>query len=463
VLVGRTLGLQLLTAGITVVLARILTPADYGLFAIAIAVQLVGQRAAEFGLPAALVQMETEPSRQLQSGVAGVLLLASGSLAGLMLLAAFVLAPAIGADSRTFEVIAVSCAAIPFYAARAMPMVMMERQLRFGRVAIVETADTLAFNGFALVGAIAGLGAFSLAGAVPAGGIAGVITAWSIQPFARRPTLDFGSVRPLIGFGLRVSVLQGVNLMRELGFVVIVAAVGGSAVAGFYGMAKRLFSFPIALTSAVFRVSFPTLSRDAASRPARAAKVAVYTAIAAGLPLALVAGAIQPLISVVLGNEWMPTTDIVLIGSLSMMVAASANATLFSFSLAEGKANYPMAASIVEAAVAFASAAALVASMGEAGVGLALTVSTLAATIVLAIGTHPRMRRALLTVAKTSLIAAAAAGAAQLLHVANDLRGLILSVAVVTFVWLCLEVLFSRADLARIVDLARPLLRRRTA
>lgn len=460
---GRTLGLQLLTAGVTVALARILTPADYGLFAIALAVQLVGQRAAELGLPAALVQMEEEPSPRLQSAVAGVLLLTSTLLAALLMVIAFVGAPAVGAASRTLEVIAVSCAAIPFYAARAMPMVLMERQLRFGRVAIVETADTLAFNGFALAGALAGMGAFSLAGAVPAGGIAGVVTAWAIQPFSRRPSLELDPVRPLAGFGLRVSVLQGVNLTRELGFVVLIAAIGGPAVAGFYGMAKRLFSFPIALTAAVFRVSFPALSRDAELRPQRAAKVATYTAIAAGLPLALVAGAIQPLVGVVLGDEWMPVTDLVLAGSLGMMLAASANATLYSFALAEGRPNYPLAASIAETGVAFVLAATLTLPMGETGVGLAMTASALAGTIALAVGTHQALRQALFGVAKASLIAAAAAGAGQLLGVSSDLSGLLVSLGVVGVIWLALEAVFSRADLARIVDLARPLLRRRSA
>ena len=40
VLVGRTLTLQLLTAGVTIALVRILSPADYGLFAIAAAARL---------------------------------------------------------------------------------------------------------------------------------------------------------------------------------------------------------------------------------------------------------------------------------------------------------------------------------------------------------------------------------------------------------------------------------------
>ncbi|HEX3324652.1 MAG TPA: oligosaccharide flippase family protein [Solirubrobacterales bacterium] len=462
VLVGRTLGLQLLTAGVTVVLARLLTPSDYGLFAVALAVQLVGQRAAEMGLPAALVRMEETPSRQLQAAIGGVLLVTSTALATLLLLAAFALAPAVG-GSRTLEVIAIAGCAIPLYAARSMPMVLMERELRFGRVAIVETADTLAFNGFAIAAALAGLGVFSLAGAVPAGGLAGVLTAWAIQPFARRPSLDLDPVRPLAGFGLRVSALQGIYLLRELGFVVMVAAIGGAPVAGFYAMAKRLFSFPIALTSAVGRVSFPALSRDAALRPSRAAKVATYTAIAAGLPLALVAGAIQPLIGVVLGQEWMPTAEVVLLGSLGMMLTASANATMISFALAEGRPNGPLISAIAETAVAFAAVAALTGPLGEVGVGLAITLSTVMATIALAITTHPLVRRSLLGVAKASLIAAAAAGVAQLTGVANDFTGLAISLGIVSAIWLALELLFSRGDLTRIVQLTRPLLRRTAA
>jgi lipopolysaccharide exporter len=459
VLVGRTLGLQLLTAGVTVVLARLLTPSDYGLFAVALAVQLVGQRAAELGLPAALIRMDETPPASLQAAVAGVLLVTSCSLAALLLIVAFALAPAFGSN-RTLEVIAVAGCAIPLYAARAMPMVMMEREMRFGRVAIVETADTLAFNGFALVAAIAGLGAFSLAGAVPAGGLAGGVTAWAIQPFARRPSLDLEPVKPLASFGLKVSILQGVYLLKELGFVTIVAAIGGTSMAGFYAMAKRLFSFPIALTSAVGRVSFPALSREPELRAVRAAKIAAYTAIAAGLPLALVAGSIQPLISVVLGNEWLPTTDIVLIGSLGMMLTASINATMVGFALAEGKAGGPLVAAVTETVFAFALAAALTAPLGEAGVGITLTVSMLAATVAFAITTDAKVRRSLFGVARACAIAAVAAGVAQLLNLSNDVPGLIASLAIVSVVWLGLELIFSRAEIMRVIQMAKPILGR---
>ncbi len=459
-LVGRTLGLQLLTAGVTVALARILTPADYGLFAIALAVQLVGLRAAELGLPAALVRMEEEPSPRLQSAVGGILLVASALLAGLLLLAAFGLMPVLGGGSRGIEVVAVAAGAIPFYAARAVPMALMERGLRFGRVAIVETADTLAFNAFALAAALAGLGVFSLAGAVPAGGLAGAVAAWALQRFAWRPRLELAPVRPLIGFGLRVTALQGVYLMRDLGFVAIVASVGGTAAAGFYAMAKRLFSFPVALSSAVARVAFPALSREPELRSRRAAGAVAYTAIAAGLPLALVAGAIEPLIEVVLGDRWRPTVDVVLVGSLGMMLMASANPAMVGLALAEGRPRYPLVSAIAETVVACAAAALLTATLGEAGVGLALTVSAVVAAIALAAGTDFLVRRSLLTVAKASAIAAAAAAAGYLLGDDADLSALVASLAAVTAVWLTLQMIFFRGEMTRIAALVLPRLRR---
>lgn len=463
VLVGRTLGLQLLTAGVTVVLARLLTPADYGLFAIALAVQLVGQRAAELGLPAALVRREDDPTPEIQSAVTGVMLLFATALSSLLLLAAFAIAPAFGGDSETLRVIAVATLAMPLYAARAMPMVLMERRLAFGRVALVETAETLVFNAFALLAAVAGLGAFSLAGAVPVGAVAGVLAAWAVQPFARRARLSLEPVRPLIGFGARISVLQGIYLVRELGFVGIVAAVGGAPVAGYYAMAKRLFSFPIALTAAVARVSFPALSREPELRPGRTARIVAYSAIVAGLPLALVAGAAQPLIAVVLGDEWMPTADVVLAGSLGMMLTASACATMIGSFMAEGEARFPLVSAVAELTVLFALAALLTGPMGETGVGLAITASVLVGLLALAIGAHPTVRRSLLAVAKASAIAALAALVAQLLDFGEGAGGLFLSLAVVSAVWLPLEVLFSRDDVSGILGTIRPILSRRAA
>ena len=457
-LVGRTLGFQLLTAGVTVVLARLLTPADYGLFAIALSVQLVGQNVAELGLPAALVRMPEPPAAELQAATMGFLLAVTLPAALALLLVAFVLLPALGTYSDTLRVIAITLVAVPIYAARAVPMAMMDREMRFGRVAAVEAADTVGFNLFALATALAGIGVFSLAGAVPVGAALGALLAWLTQRAVRMPCFDFARVRPLIGFGSRVSVLGVLYLGRDLGYVTMIGAIGGAPMAGFYGMAKRLFSFPTALAAAVSRVMLPTLSQSGEERLARTGRMLGQVALVCGLPLALVAGAIQPFISVVLGDEWLPTSDIVLYGSLAMLLGASIASPINSFCLAEGEPNRPVVAIAAELVTGFALVAILIGGLDEVGIGIAMSVGSALAAAILLAPTPGQIKAGAWKVARVAAISFLAAGAAQLLDPSEDLTGLIVAVCVSGAVWTALALAFLRSDVTRAFGMARGLL-----
>jgi lipopolysaccharide exporter len=458
VLVGRTLGFQLLTAGVTVVLARLLTPTDYGFFAIALSVQLVGQNVAELGLPAALVRMPEAPSRELQRATIGFLLVITSTAVVAVAAAAFVLLPALDASSAVLNVIAITLLALPIYAARAVPMAMFDRELRFGRVAAVEAADTIGFNLFALIAAIAGLGAYSLAGGVPVGAVLGALTAWASPGMVRRPTWELRRVRPLIGFGSRVSALGMLHLGRDLGYVTIIGALGGAPMAGFYGIAKRLFSFPTALAAAVTRVMLPTLSQSGDQRPDRTARMLGQVALVCGLPLALVAGAVQPLISLVLGDQWLPTTDIVIYGSLGMLLLASVASPINSFYLAEGRPNPPLLSVTVELLAGLGLVAILIGGLEEAGIGIAISVGQLLAVAVLLAAIVPGVRAGAGTAARIVLVTGLAIAAGQLLTVGNDIAGLLAALAVSGFTWLALAALFAREQMLRVAGMVRSLL-----
>jgi lipopolysaccharide exporter len=460
VLVARTLGFQLLTAGVTVVLARLLTPEDYGLFAIALSVQLVGQNIAELGLPAALVRLPEAPSKELQAATIGFLLVVTGAISVAIFLIAFALVPALGGSSDVLRVISVTLLALPIYAARAVPLAMLDRQMRFGRVAAVEAADTLGFNLFALLGALAGLGVFSLAGAVPVGAVLGATVAWLISTSARLPRFSLSLVKPLVGFGSRVSVLGVLYLGRDLGYVTIVGAIGGTAMAGFFGMAKRLFSFPTALSAAVARVMLPALSQSGEERAARAARMLGQVALVCGLPLALIVGAIQPLIAVLLGDEWLPTADIVLYGALSMMLVASIVPTLNSFGLAEGKPNAPVAAIAADLAVGFALLALLVGSLDEIGIGIAMTVAAAVSSAILLATTDSGVRSGGRDVIRVTVVTALAAAAGQLLPASNDFAGLIAALSASGIAWLVLAAILLRDESRRVLGMIRGLMPR---
>lgn len=456
-LVGRTLAFQLLTAGVTVVLARVLTPADYGLFAIALSVQLVGQNVAELGLPAALVRMPETPSAELQASTIGFLLLVTSAIVATVFLITFAILPAFGTSSDVLEVVAITLLALPIYAARAVPLAMLDRQMRFGRVAAVEAADTVGFNVFALSAALAGLGVFSLAGAVPVGATIGAAVAWLTPQAARLPRFELSRMKSLIGFGSRVSLLGVLYLGRDLGYVAIIGAIGGAPMAGFYGMAKRLFSFPTALAAAVARVMLPALSQSGEERPLRAARMLGQVALVCGLPLALIAGAIQPFIEVVLGPEWLPTADIVLFGSLAMMLGASIASTVNSFNLAEGKPNASVLAIAVELIVGFLLVAVLVGGLDETGIGIAMSAAALVSATILLATTRPAVRAGAGEVARVTAITFLAAAAGQVLPVHNDAVGLLASIFTSGITWLGLAAILLRGELTRVTGMIRGL------
>jgi O-antigen/teichoic acid export membrane protein len=440
---------------VTVVLARLLTPADYGLFAIALSVQLVGQNVAELGLPAALVRMPEPPSPQLQAATVGFLLIVTMSAAMAVFAFAFAILPALGTYSDVLRVAAITLLALPIYSARAVPMAMMDREMSFGRVAMVEAADTVGFNVFALVAALGGLGVFSLAGAVPVGAALGAVVAWSVQKTVRMPRFDLPRVRPLFGFGSRVSALGVLYLGRDLGYVALIGALGGASMAGFYGMAKRLFSFPTALAAAVARVMLPALSQSGEERSMRAARMLGQIALICGLPLALVAGAVQPLINVVLGAEWIPTSEIVLWGSLALILGASVASPINSYFLAEGSPNTPVLAIAVELVVGYALIAILLGGLDETAIGIAMSAGAAVSAAILLLRSEPRVRAGIAKVARVTAISFLAAAAGQLLPVSYDLAGLLSALCVSAIAWLVLAAIFLRSDLGRVAGMIR--------
>lgn len=401
--------------------------------------------------------MPEEPSTELQAATIGFLLAITSAIAATVLLVSFVVLPALGGGSEIFEVASITLLALPFYATRAVPMAMMDRGMSFGRVAAVEAADTVGFNLFALTAALAGMGVFSLAGAVPFGALLGMIVAWSIQRSARRPRFAFSPIKPLIGFGSRVSALGILYLGRDLGFVAVVGAVGGASMAGFYAMAKRLFSFPTALSAAVSRVGLPALSQAGGQRPEGTAQMIGQIAFVCGLPLALVAGAIGPLIAVVLGDVWLPTEDIVLLGSLSMMLTASLASPINSYCLAEGKPNAPVAAIAVELVVSFLLAGTLIGALSEAGIGIAMSAGSLVAAAVLLANVPSGVRGGAWGILRATAVSAIAAVAGAIMPVADNVAGLVISLGVVTIVWLALASLLLRPEARPVVNMIRSL------
>ena len=217
----------------TLALARLLTPEDFGVFAIVSFAVSVWAMLGDFGLGAALVQQQEEPSRsQLATAWTAqqVIALAAISIVWVAAPALSTLIPGLPGDAPAM--LRVLSLGLLLSSLRSIPSVMMERELRFGPLAAAEVAQQFAYYAIA-VGLAANGGhawSFILAGLCQlAVGAALVNLAWRWRPSI---ALDRTCLGRLIGFGIGYQLSLLLASLRDAPLPVLAGAVAGTAAAG---------------------------------------------------------------------------------------------------------------------------------------------------------------------------------------------------------------------------------------
>jgi O-antigen/teichoic acid export membrane protein len=456
-LIGRSVALQGLTAIATIAIARLLTPRAYGVFAIAIAVQLFGRFLTDLGMSAALVRRREAPTLDEQRAVTAFMLLAGVVVAAAAWAIAFALLPAVGLDSYVARAIAIASLSLPLVSLRVVPIVQLERQLAYGRIIAIELSEVLSFYAFALPAAIAGLGAISLAGAVPVSAVAGAVTGFAVSPWPLGLSLKPRVLRPLLRFGIQVSARYPLVSLQDLGLVAILAAIGGQAAAGFYAVSQRLFSLPAAVASATLRVSFASLSRlpTDISRVRSATQAAGVVAVGTGFLLALVVGSVHPLIAVLFGERWLPAEGAVVGAAPGVLVFSSLGAVLLGLSMAEGRAGWPLTVTAISGGLTLALTLSLTPSLEATGAGIAAGAGMLALSLMLLVKAPRLARSGARAVWRALVVAGLAALAGNLAGQSTDAVSLALALAAAGTSWVALSVLLTKREFVLLIRLLR--------
>jgi O-antigen/teichoic acid export membrane protein len=464
-LVGRFVALQGITGIATIAIAHLLSPSDYGAFAVAYAVQLFARSAIDLGLVAALVQRPSPPTPHEQQAATGFMLLAGIGLAAAASGVAFGVLPAIGSSSQMADVTAVACLSLPFLALRAIPMALLDRDLNFGKVTVVEFTETIGFYSFALTAAIAGLGPFSLGGAVPFSFAVGAVAALFAQPWSYGARIDLRGVAPLLIFGFKATAQFPLYFLREMGVVLLLATVASQAAAGFYGISQRVFVIPTVIFFNVQRVALAALARLAPgpARGARAATASQVVAVATGFPLAVLVGAAHPLIAVLFGQRWLPAFGAVVTAAPGVFLASSMGAVLIGLAIADRRPNWLLFATGMQAAVTIGLAVPLVAAAEATGAGIASGTGFILFTALMVARAPSGARTALIPVLRSLGVAALAAGAGWLAGHGTDVESLIAALAAGSASWIALSALLTRSDLRLLLRLLRRHIRRPAA
>lgn len=333
---GGLLGLrQVFAQGLNLagyaLVARLLGPAELGVLGIALFVLGFLGTCGGAGLQASLIRLPDEPTAKEYRAVFTL----QEAIMGVIALGAIVAAPGLAAlygrppaEAWLFRMVGVTLVVSSF---QAIPAAMLERRLAFGKVALVEIAQALAYNVVLVALVWAGFGTASFGAALLARAATGALLATLASPWPARPLWDWQRARGFLRVG---APLQGTVLVGQLKDSITPIFIGlaaGAAAVGYVQWAQTLAAGPLWASMVLNRVYLPTFAavqREPATL-ARFAAVAVRATHALVAPGAILLLALaEPVTRLVFGPQWLPALPIFRLLWLANLVAPTTTVVL---------------------------------------------------------------------------------------------------------------------------------------
>ena len=292
--------------GMTMTAARMLTPADFGVFAVGMSLVMLIDVLRDFGTGSYLVQLEALERSAVRSAFT-VSCIISGSCAAALALAAIPLGrfydePGVG------NVVLVLSAALLLNPFLTPATAMLRRQMAFDRLAMINVASGLGQFGTLVLLASLGQGYMAMAWAGLVAVLLRILGANIVQPmpWAFRPTLV--GWRDILSFGAWSTATGIVNVIHDTLPQLIIGRVLGTVPVGLFGRAQTVCQLPDKLiASALHPIVLPALAEHAQRGGSLkepyllglSYMAAVY--VPAMVCLALLA---EPIVGILLGPQW---------------------------------------------------------------------------------------------------------------------------------------------------------------
>jgi PST family polysaccharide transporter len=298
--------LRVATFATSLVIARLVTPYDFGVFTVALTIFNILFSISELGVSSALVR-EYDRSRAIAPTIFTISLVNGAVLSGVMVAFAPELARALGAPAAT-TALRILALVVLLSGFSAVPAALMSRDFMQRQRFITDAAFFVASTASMLVLVLLGHPVIGLAVSRVAGQVVTVILIMAMSPEKYWPGFRWHEAKPLLAFGLPLAGSYLISLaIANVDFIVIGHQLGARRL-GYYNLAFNISGWPVTIFSSVLiSVTLPTLSR-VRDRPVELNRhlAAGLSAIAAtSFPVcALLAALSVPLIDVVYGARW---------------------------------------------------------------------------------------------------------------------------------------------------------------
>lgn len=308
---GATIGLRVFSIFTSVLLARLLHPAEFGQVALAQVVLTIIAMLSTLGLPAAVIQTPLDKGRAAFSALAINAVAATVVCSALM-----ISAPWLGfllGDPNVVPVLQVLSLTLLLGGITRVPEALIQKELLFGRLSVMGIITEVVTVGVSIGLAWKGWGVWSLVYGAIAGAVTNAVTAWIFVPshsWVRLANWDHGIVRQILSFGMRMVGSTSIYTLYSYTDNYVVGRVLGTDLLGFYSRAVDLTSKTVdSINRTIGVVLFPSYAQvqEDKDRLTRAYLKSLRMISLLTIPIAggLFAVA-DELVVVLLGVEWSP-------------------------------------------------------------------------------------------------------------------------------------------------------------
>ena len=304
-----SVGIQLLSV---MWLARLLTPTDYGVVAMALVVTNLATLVRDMGTGLALIQKEDLNEDTILTafwftlGLGAVLGIVVAGLAPLMALAFD--APAV---TGVLWVLAVT---FPLLGSTTVHQALLERNSRFPLLARIEAVSAVSGLSAAVSAAYLGAGPYSLALSSLTYAVVSSTQLWLASPLRPRWLWSRDELRGIRRFSDYLVGFNIINYFSRNADSMIIGRMLGADSLGLYSLAYKIMLFPLRnLTFVAARALYPVMSRQQAA-PQEMAELYLRTlAVIAFVTAPMMAGLFvlrDLFIAVLLGSKWLAMSGV---------------------------------------------------------------------------------------------------------------------------------------------------------
>ena len=317
-LAGR-FGQQAMQFAISVYLARILMPKDFGAVVMVLVITEFAMLFLVHGFPVALIQKENLREAHVHS-----IFWFNAMLAAVLSLALFASAPLI-AEFYDLPLLSpmmrVMAGGFFLSSLVTVPRVMLQREMRFKSLALIETVVTMVSGAIAVVLARAGFGVWTLVMQICSSGLLTSLGVWLAARWRPKMLFEAQAVRELVRFSSNYVGTISFHFWADNIEKMLIGRLLGSASLGIYNRAMNQVGLITSqIDTILYQVMFPVLS---SVQQDKARVKSIYLEAVAGisliafpalLGLMVVAG---PFIQVVYGEKWLAVAPIMQIACVA--------------------------------------------------------------------------------------------------------------------------------------------------